>query len=103
MPFEGVAQHDAVRTPTLMQICCCEAANLCQSDELFFTSRAVSFNNHYNTAVDFKKLKKCWHTIVRPILLFKWRISKTLFRENIPLKSQILLNTTLILLFIFPV
>jgi hypothetical protein len=35
IPFEGVTQCDAVRTPTLMQICRREAANLCKSGESF--------------------------------------------------------------------
>jgi hypothetical protein len=65
MPFEGVAQHKTVRTPTLMQICRCEAANLCKSGELFFfTSRATSFENRNSTTVDFQQFKKCWCTIV---------------------------------------
>jgi hypothetical protein len=35
IPFEGVAQRDAVRTIDTDEICCQEAANFCKLGELF--------------------------------------------------------------------
>jgi hypothetical protein len=62
IPFEGVAQRDAVRTLTLTQICRREAANLCESGEPFLHREPPLFKNRNNTTVDYKNFKSvCVH------------------------------------------
>jgi hypothetical protein len=57
IPFEGIAQRDAVRTLTLMQICCRKAANMCKSGEPFLHREPPLLKNCNNTTVEFKILK----------------------------------------------
>jgi hypothetical protein len=52
IPYEGVAQHDAVRT-----LRHCESANLCKPGEPFFHPEPHFLKNRNNTTVDFKNLK----------------------------------------------
>jgi hypothetical protein len=57
IPFEDVVQRDAVRTPTLKQICRREAANLCKLGEPFLHQEPPIFKNQINSTFDFKNLK----------------------------------------------
>jgi hypothetical protein len=57
IPFEDVAQRDAVRTPTLMQICRRKTANLCKSGESFIHREPPHLKNRNNRTADFKNVK----------------------------------------------
>jgi hypothetical protein len=57
IPFEGMAQRDAVRNFDTDEICHHEAANLCKSGEQFLHRELHCLKNRNNTTFDFQNLK----------------------------------------------
>jgi hypothetical protein len=57
IPFEGMTQHDTLRTLHSDEICCREAANLCKSGGPFLHQEQHLFKNRHNSKVDLKNLK----------------------------------------------